>query len=226
MSTLLVLAILAAGHSNNAKPEKVTFQYNFKVGQTIHTTMKVSAQMNMGNTQTDLAVSTHVDEVKEDGSATLTTSMDSGTTSFGSNKMHLPGMGKKFQMTVSKFGKIVLKKDAKATVVVQEFPDHAIAVGESWDGFINVNGGRTSIDVKTHFTFESLKSVDGHKIAHLLMDEDNTNDKADIKIKATGWLDWDVDQSYPVTGHSEGDEQIGKMNVHFLSDQTATIEQS
>jgi hypothetical protein len=181
--------------------------------------------MNMGSSETELSVKTHVDQLNEDGTATLTTSMDSGTTSLGGNKLHMPGMGRKYQMTITKFGKIVLKKDARATVVVQEFPDHPIAVGESWDGFIKLNGAKVSIDVKTHFTLESVKSVNGHKIAHLLMDEDNTNDEADIKIKASGWLDWDVDQSYPTAGHAEGDELIGKMTMHFVTDQSATIEQ-
>jgi len=225
MSTLLVLAILAARHSGNFEPEKVTFQYNFQAGQTIHTDMKISTQMNMGSSETNLSVKTHVDAVGPDGSATLTTSMDSGTMSMGSNKLHLPGMGRKYQMTVSKFGKIVLKKDARATVVVQEFPENPIEVGGSWDGTININGGKTSIAVTSHFTLESVKTVDGHKIAHLLVEEDNTQGDSDIKIKATGWLDWDVNQSYPVSGHTEGDQLIGKMTVHFVSDQSASVEQ-
>ena len=227
LKTIIVLS-LGAGFAIAHADQKVTFQYNFKKGQVVRTHLVMNADMSMGKSSTTMDTSMRVDDAKDDGSASLSTQIDSGEFSMGPMKMAIPGKGKQFHMTVSKFGKQLETSDnAKALVVVQEFPDHPIAVGESWDGSVQIQAGRTPTQINAHFTLDSIKSDHGHKIAHLLMVEDGEiKDRGDIKIHATGWMDWDLDQSLPVASHVEGTEDMGKMNMNFVADSTSTLSSS
>jgi hypothetical protein len=219
------LTALASCLAFAAQGGKVTFQYNFKKGQVIRSHMVMSTQMSMGKMDMNMDSSMTVDDANGDGSANLTTSVDSGDIKMGGMKMAIPGKGKKYHMVVSKYGKrIEMAKKDDASVVVQEFPDHPIGVGESWDGNVQVNGGRTTMVVNAHFTLDSLKTVDGHKIAHLLVVEDGElKEHGGMKIHATGWMDWDIDQGIPTLGHMEGTQDMGKMSSTFSSDQSTTI---
>jgi hypothetical protein len=208
-----------------AQAEKETFQYNFKTGQTIHSHIVMNTSMSMGKSVMNMDTSMHVDEAKADGSAALTTKVDGGDIKMMGMKMAIPGRGKEFKMTVSKFGKRMDMGDAKTSVVVQEFPDHPVAVGESWDGSVQVQGGKMAITVNAHFTFDSVKTVDGHKLAHLLVVEDGgTTGRGAMTIHATGWMDWDIAQAFPTSSHMEGTEDTSGMSSTFTSDQTSTIE--
>ena len=62
-------------------------------------------------------------------------------------KMGIPGKGKEYHMTASKCGKALELSDKKMAVNLQEFPDHPIGIGESWDGSIQVQGGKGSFMV-------------------------------------------------------------------------------
>lgn len=223
LKTLTLFAIAAAFAVAHAD-DKVTFQYNFKKGQVVHTHIAMTADMPMGKSNTTMDTSMHVDDAKDDGSAQLSTQIDSGEFSMGPMKMAIPGKGKQFHLTVSKFGKQLESGDSKAAVVVQEFPDHPVAVGESWDGFVQMQAGKTPTQINAHFTLDSVKSSNGRKLAHLLMVEDGEiKDRGDIKIHATGWMDWDMDQSIPVASHVEGTEDMGKMDMNFVADTTSTL---
>ena len=221
MTTILILAVLATGR---VAPDQVTFQYSFKKGQVIRSHMVMNMNMSMGAMNMTMDSSMHVDEANADGSASLTTQIDSGNMKMGSMNMAIPGKGKQFHMTVSKYGKRVVmdsdkNKDAPA-VTVQEFPDRAIAVGESWDGQVQVQGGKQPVQVNAHFTLDSLRD----NIAHVLVVEDGEVAKG-VKIHGSGWMDWDTVKSIAVSAHIEGTEQMGGgMTPTFTSDVTTTVE--
>lgn len=224
MCKWIVLSAFAGCFAIAHAGDKVTFQYNFKTGQTIHSHIVVSTSMSMGKSNMNMDTSMHVDEANADGSAALTTKVDGGDIKMMGMKMAIPGRGKEFKMTVSKFGKRMDMGDSKTSVTVQEFPDHPIGVGESWDGTVQVQGGKTSLSVNAHFTFDSVKTVDGHKVAHLLVVEDGgTTGRGGMTIHATGWMDWDISQAFPTAAHMEGTEDAGGMSSSFVSDQTSTL---
>jgi hypothetical protein len=224
MNKWIVLSALLGCTMIAHADDKVTFQYNFQKGQLIRTHLVVSSEMSMGKSTVTMDTSMHVDDTKDDGTASLTTKIDGGEVKMMGMKMPMPGRGKEYHMTVSKFGKAMEMADNKTAVTVQEFPDHPIAVGESWDGTVQVQGSRTPMQVKAHFTFDSIKNVDGHKLAHLLVVEDGgMADKGGMTIHATGWMDWNIDQGIPSAAHVEGTEEMGKMTGTFVSDQTTTI---
>ena len=107
------------------------------------------------------------------------------------------------------------------TVTMQEFPNHPVAVGESWDGSIQTAAGRGQIDVNAHFTLESVNTVDGHKIAHIAVVEDGgTTGRGAVKIHATGWMEWDVDRGLPLRSHMEGSQDVSGMSSTFTSELT------
>ncbi len=224
MRTWIALIAISGSFTVAHAAQKETFQYNFKTGQTIHSHIVMNSTMSMGKTVMNMDTSMHVDSANADGSAALTTKVDGGDMKMMGMKMGIPGRGKEFKMTVSKFGKVMQMADSKSSVVIQEFPDHPIAVGESWDGSVQVQAGKTPLSVNAHFTFDSVKTVDGHKIAHLLLVEDGgTTGRGAMTIHATGWMDWDVAQGFPTAAHMEGTEDMGGMSSTFVSDQTSTI---
>jgi hypothetical protein len=226
MCKWILLSALASCVAFSAPGEKVTFQYNFKTGEVIKSHLVVNSQMSMGKMEMTMDTSMHVDDAKPDGSASLTTQIDSGDMKMAGMKMAMPGRGKQFHMTVSKYGKRMDMGKDNSKVVVQEFPDHPVGVGDSWDGTVQVQGGRTSLDVKAHFTLDSINADDGHKLAHVLVVEDFENtDKGGMKVHASGWMDWDIDQGIPTAAHIEGTQAMGQMTSTFVSDQATKIDQ-
>ena len=226
MSKWLFLVVCVGCVSFAQAKDKVTFEYKFKTGQTIRSHIVVDTDMSMGKSNLTMDSSMHVDSANPDGSANLTTKIDGGDMKMMGMKMKVPGRGKEYHMTVSKYGKRMEMGDSKdkATVVVQEFPDHPIGVGESWDGNVQIQGGRTPMEVTAHFTLDSIKNVSGHKIAHVLMVEDADLQDQKMKIHATGWMDWDVDQGIPTASHVEGTQDMSKMSTTFVTDSTTTID--
>ncbi len=201
---------------------KITFQYNFRKDEVIRTHVDINSQMG-GQMNISMDTSMHVDAANPDGSAVLTTQMDSGNMKMGSIKIAMPGRGKKSTITVSKFGKRLETGNSKVSVVLQEFPDHAIGVGESWDGTMQMQSQRGSMDINAHFTLDSVKTVDGHKVAHLLVVEDGDVTK-DMHVHATGWMDWDTQLGLATAGHIEGTQNMGKSQFAFTTDQTSKID--
>jgi len=223
MKEMLLLTCLILKPLAHGTDDKITFQYNFRKNEVIHSHMVINSQVQSNQVVMTMDSSMHVDDVKDDGSAVLSTQIDHGEMKMGSMKMNLPLGGKRTIMTVSKYGKRLEMKDKKVSVSLQEFPDHAIGVGESWDGAIVMQGQRDAMEINAHFTLDSLKTVDGHQVAHVLVVEDGDASK-DMHVHATGWMDWDTSLGIATIAHVEGTETMGKMQNTFTTDQASTID--
>lgn len=232
-SRTLLLSGLALGTVAAALPVCAQDAYHlrrvYKAGETdkYKTTIAIQGSNPMGGgamkVELTLLMTETTKEVKEDGTVTVVTTIESGTVNFNGMEQSLPNQGQTITTTFDKSGKLVKEEGAPGVLGgmlgftrVGAMPDRPLRVGEEWKFDIPINEAKQQ-RVKGTVTLLSLEKksedvpIDTLKIRSVV-DTPLTTPQGDqqMHLEATTFVEPGTGKAIKVEGVITG--QIGPIN--------------
>jgi hypothetical protein len=174
----------------------------YAVSMLVNSEMKKGTQKANSRMKVDMLLRQKVMGVSVDGTLTVSTVIEEGTSIVNGQKSQIPNVGQTMLMKITRRGQIAnIMGDMSSSIDYKSmqitFPDRELKVGDSWESQVKINP-KYPIPMKSKYTIKGFKVVNGHKCVIIESDINvvpfNKKMSQNLKVKAKGHIYFDYEQ--------------------------------
>jgi len=225
---VMILAFISTNLFSQQWPSSLKLEFRgmpgdisrYKVDMVVDSKIRKGSQQSSSKMDVNMLLRQKVMGVSVDGTLTVSTVIEEGTSSVNGERATLPNVGQTMLMKIARNGKILnVMGDTASNIDYKSmqitFPDRPLKVGDSWESQVKINP-QYPIPMKSKYTIKGFKIVRGHKCVVIESDINvvplNKKMAQNLKVKAKGLIYFDYEK-----GKIVGNEMKTKMYMRVLT---------